>query len=93
MKSLKDFTDFETATVLKFTKILADEMQPKSSVAFSLDMDDDTSLKQVTDQAHALCERRKSNGGRQYRDESDEGKAIREQVRKHLRSKKLLPRD
>lgn len=94
MKSLKDFTDFQTATVLEFTKMVAAEMQPEEPVAFSLDMNDSDSEKQVAEQARDLADRRKAGRyGSGYRDESDEGKAIREQVRKHLRSKKLIPRD
>lgn len=90
MKSLKDFTESERATVLKFTQILAGEMPTKAHVDFDLDMNDNQSEAQVTEQVNQLVERRKTSGGRSYRDNSEEGVAIREQVRKYLRSRKQL---
>lgn len=91
MKSLKDFTDEETTTVLTFVQMVAGEMPKKAPAVTFLDLTEEESVAQAGEAARQLAERRRNNhGGRFLVDTTEEDKEIRASIRDwHRRTGRL----
>ncbi len=88
--NINKLTQSEQDLLLRFTKAVVDVSATKDAPAvFSLEMDDETSLREASERSQELARRRKAGqGGRFTVDVTQEDHDIRSQVRAFLKSRK-----
>lgn len=84
--NINTLTQDQQELLLRFTRAAVDVVGKKNApVKFSLEMDEETSLRQVTDQARALADaRRNGRGGRSMVDD-EETASIRADLKSWMR--------
>lgn len=85
--NINTLTQRDQELLLRFTKAVVEASAAKNAPAvFSLDMDDETSLREASERSQELARRRRNNqGGRFTVDVTEEDREIRSQVKAFLR--------